>query len=62
MLEGFASLSGADFYGLSRNKDRIRLIRQPHQIPDLYPFGDDVVVPWGAGGSVAWTLEDLGDH
>ena len=62
MLEGFASFYGADFYGLPRNTDTITLVRQPRQITDLHPFGDSSLVPYRAGGSVAWTLEGLGDH
>lgn len=61
-LEEFASFHGADFYGLPRNRDTITLIRQERKIPDLYPLGSDSVVPYRAGQSVAWTLEDQNDH
>ncbi len=56
-LEGFASLHGADFYGLPRNRDRIRLVRDSWTVPESYPFGDDVVVPLRAGEEITWRVE-----
>ena len=55
-LEGFASHFGADFYRLPRNTDRIRLRREPWQVPDAYAFGDGRLVPLRAGEEVAWRL------
>nr|WP_093192139.1 dihydroorotase [Thiocapsa sp. KS1] len=55
-LEGFASHQGADFYGLPRNTDTIRLSREPWTVPASYPFGTSQVVPLRAGESVAWRL------
>lgn len=57
-LEGFASLHGADFYGLPRNVDRITLTREPWSPPASYDFGDHELVPFRAGESIAWTLHD----
>jgi dihydroorotase len=57
-LEAFASLRGADFYGLPRNTSTVTLVREPWQVPDSYPFGDDVVVPLRAGEIVNWRIED----
>jgi len=62
-LEGFASDFGADFYGLPRNTDRIRLVKQPWTPPADYPlFKDGSVehrlVPMRAGEPVAWRLAD----
>jgi len=57
-LEGFASLHGADFYGLPRNADRITLTREPWSPPASYDFGDHELVPFRAGESIAWTLQD----
>jgi len=57
-LEGFASLFGADFYRLPRNRERIRLIRDAWQVPDSYAFGDNLLVPLRAGEAVAWRLVD----
>ena len=55
-LEGFASLHGADFYGLPRNSGTITLRREPWQVPDHYPFGADELVPLRAGERVSWRL------
>ncbi len=55
-LEGFASLFGADFYGLPRNQDRIALHRIPREIPETVDFGEVTGVPLRAGGQVAWTV------
>ena len=55
-LEGFASHHGADFYGLPRNAGSITLAREAWQVPEGYPFGDDVLVPLQAGGNLAWKL------
>ncbi|HSN56871.1 MAG TPA: dihydroorotase [Candidatus Sulfomarinibacteraceae bacterium] len=56
-LEAFASHRGADFYGLPRNRGRVRLVRERRTVPEQVRFGDDVVVPLRAGGHVAWTTE-----
>lgn len=56
-LEDFVSLRGADFYGLPRNTGTITLVRRPWAVPEQYPFGDDVVVPLRAGGTIAWAIE-----
>jgi dihydroorotase len=55
-LEGFASDFGPDFYGLPRNSDRIRLIRDPWAAPVNYPYGSDELVPMRAGEQIAWRL------
>jgi dihydroorotase len=53
-LEAFASLNGARFYGLPLNTEKITLVKQPWQIPDGFPFGNDTVVPLMAGQSLNW--------
>ncbi len=55
-LEGFASLYGADFYGLPRNQECITLRRTPWQVPQELVFGADRLVPMRAGESVGWNL------
>jgi dihydroorotase len=55
-LEGFASDFGADFYGLPRNQERIRLARRAWSPPASYPMGDARLVPMRAGETVAWQL------
>jgi len=56
-LEGFASFFGPDFYGLPRNTDRIRLLREDWTVPESYPFGADTVVPMCAGEAIRWRLQ-----
>jgi dihydroorotase len=60
-LEGFASHYGADFYGLPRNRDHLKLVRREWSVPEHYPFGDDELVPLRAGQSVAWSLVESAD-
>src|SRR4051812_38530200 len=48
-LEGFASRFGADFYGLPRNQERVKLERVEWEVPAEYPFGRETVVPLRAG-------------
>ncbi|OGA16180.1 MAG: dihydroorotase [Betaproteobacteria bacterium RIFCSPLOWO2_12_FULL_63_13] len=55
-LEPFAAFHGADFYGLSRNVEKVRLERSAWKVPDAYPFADASLVPLRAGDSVAWKL------
>ena len=55
-LEGFASLFGADFYGLLRNRARITLRREAWHVPDELRYGGDALVPLRAGAELAWTL------
>jgi len=60
-LEGFASDFGADFYGLPRNTDRIRLVKKAWSPPANYPLskdggGDQRLVPMRAGETIAWQM------
>ncbi len=55
-LEGFASFHGADFYGIPRNEGSVTLVKEETIIPDSFTFGEDVVVPFRSGGSVAWKV------
>ena len=59
-LEGFASHHGADFYRLPRNADAISLVREGWTPPASYAFGDDALVPFRAGGTIAWRLSAPG--
>ena len=56
-LEGFASIHGADFYGLARNRGQITLVRRAWSVPDEIPYGADTLVPLRAGAKVAWQIE-----
>jgi dihydroorotase len=55
-LEGFASLHGADFYGLPRNSGRVTLRRETWTLPDSVPFGDTALKPLRGGEALAWRL------
>jgi len=57
-LEGFASHFGADFYGLPRNGDQIKLERADMAIPEVIDFGGQPGVPLRAGGQTRWRLVD----
>ena len=57
-LEAFASLHGADFYGLPRNSDTITLRREPWTVPESYAFGVHTVVPLKAGERVNWRVAE----
>jgi dihydroorotase len=55
-LEGFASNFGPDFYGLPRNTEKITLLKEVWDIPKELPYHKDSLVPFRAGGTVAWRL------
>ena len=55
-LEAFASRNGPAFYGLAQNRDTITLRRESWPVPREMPMGDDVLVPFRAGGRVAWRV------
>ena len=56
-LEGFASLHGAAFYGLPRNKGTLTLVKENWRVPDAYPYGAaGTLVPLRAGGDVGWRV------
>jgi dihydroorotase len=55
-LENFASRYGAEFYGLPCNISRITLEKSDVSIPEALPFGDDTLVPFRAGQTVAWRM------
>ena len=56
MLEGFASNSGADFYGLKRNTEIITLEKRPWMVPKSYSFSDSKVIPFLAEEQLSWRL------
>jgi dihydroorotase len=55
-LEAFASLHGADFYGLPRNRETISLRRETWVPPESFPFGEARLKPLGGGEPLAWRL------
>lgn len=56
-LEAFTSKNGAAFYGLEPNTERVKLVRSEWSVPEELPFGDTVVVPFRAGGTIKWQLQ-----
>jgi dihydroorotase len=57
-LEAFASLNGAAFYGLEPNAQTVTLLKQPWQIPEELPFGNESLIPFGAGSTLRWKLSE----
>lgn len=55
-LEAFASQYGARFYGLPLNKDEIVLEQRAWRPPAEYIAGEERLVPFRAGESLAWAL------
>ena len=55
-LEPFASMFGADFYGLPHNTETLTLRREPWEVPQALPYGGDELIPLRAGERVAWRV------
>jgi dihydroorotase len=55
-LEGFASIFGAQFYGLPVNQQTVTLARQEWTLPQRVKFGDQELVPLRAGETLPWKL------
>ncbi|CAL0304091.1 unnamed protein product [Lupinus luteus] len=53
-LEAFTSFNGPDFYGLPRNKLKIKLRKAPWRVPESlsFPFGE--IIPMFAGETLEW--------
>lgn len=56
-LESFASFFGADFYGLPRNTQKIRLKKESWTVPDSLDMGGQKLVPLRSGEAVRWKLD-----
>ena len=56
-LEGFASHFGADFYGLPRNTDTVTLVKHEQTVATEISFGNETLIPFFAGETLAWTLQ-----
>jgi dihydroorotase len=55
-LEGFASVFGAQFYGLPLNDSKVSLVREEWRVPERLRFGKDELVPLRAGETIPWKL------
>ncbi|KAF5205189.1 Dihydroorotase [Thalictrum thalictroides] len=53
-LEAFTSFNGPDFYGLQRNKSKIKLSKTPWMVPESYTFPSGEIVPMFAGQTLDW--------
>jgi dihydroorotase len=56
-LEAFTSRFGADFYELPQNQSTLTLVKQPWQVPNSLPFGQDRLIPLRAGERVNWAIQ-----
>ena len=56
-FEGFASVHGADFYGLPRNEGRVLLSRRPVEVAERLGSDDLPLVPFHAGTQLCWRFE-----
>jgi len=57
-LDAFASLNGPAFYGLPINEGTLTLERSSRPVPSTVRAGEDDVVPFRAGGEVAWRIAE----
>jgi dihydroorotase len=55
-LEAFASVFGAEFYGLPRNRETVKLRRRPWRAPAQLALGGETLIPLRAGEEIAWAL------
>jgi dihydroorotase len=55
-LEGFASVFGAQFYGLPPNRETITLERKEWRVAERLAFGGEELVPLRAGETLPWKL------
>ena len=55
-LEAFASIHGADFYGLPRNTDTITRTRESWDAPARLKMGEESLVPLRAGEAIRWRV------
>ena len=53
-LEGFASIHGANFYGLPVNSEKITLQRKEWRVPSKIIAGDEQIIPLCAGEKLHW--------
>ncbi|MCG8547347.1 MAG: dihydroorotase [Alphaproteobacteria bacterium] len=57
-LEGFASEFGPRFYGLPLNEGTVTLRLAPCEVPEVIGEGDLRIVPFHAGETLPWRLDD----
>jgi dihydroorotase len=57
-LDGFASVHGANFYGLPLNEGQVTLRRGTVPVPEAIPAAGSRLVPFHAGETLRWRLAD----
>ena len=57
-FEQFMSLSGPRFYHLPVNNETISLSRRDWQVDNSVPFADETLVPFRAGQTIHWKLDE----
>jgi len=55
-LDNFLSKFGAEHYGLKRSSKQIVLKKEAWVVPQVYQFGQTVVVPLRAGQEITWKI------
>ncbi|MSQ57566.1 MAG: dihydroorotase [Limnohabitans sp.] len=55
-LEKFASINGADFYGLPRNTSTISLQKESWTPPEIFVFGEADLKPLRSGEALPWRM------
>lgn len=59
-LEAFASFHGPDFYGLERNTQKIRLVKEKWTVPSEVKLDDEEsLVPFFAGKELDWKMKEI---
>ncbi|GAV90851.1 Amidohydro_1 domain-containing protein [Cephalotus follicularis] len=53
-LEAFTSFNGPDFYGLPRNKSKIKLTKNLWRVPESFAFSLGEIIPMFAGETLEW--------
>lgn len=53
-LENFASKFGPAFYGLPINRAKLTLTKAPWQMPSTLAYGEETLIPFLAGETLAW--------
>ncbi|NNC97422.1 MAG: dihydroorotase [Gammaproteobacteria bacterium] len=55
-LEAFASIHGAEFYGLEQNAEYITMRKEPWHVPESYDFGGELIIPFHASNTLQWKV------
>ena len=57
-FEGFASIHGAAFYDVPRNRDTVTLERAAWTVPEQYAVNGETLVPLCAGETLCWRVAE----